>query len=432
MNSRFKLIIVTFSTVLLVLLLLGAAMGRNTSPEDAYRHLAVYTEVLSRIKSEYVQEPDIKNVTLGAMNGMLEAIDPFASYLSADQYKQYQKNQDPRKANVGLILSRRFGYVGVVSVLPGSSASKAGLTTGDILEAIGGVGTRDMPLAYAEMLLTGEPGSSVEVSVLRLRKPEPQKLTLTRAVPRYPAVLSKMLPDQIGLVQIPALDAGKVKDVATQLDQLSKQGAKKFILDLRQCAIGKSEDGYALAELFAGAGVLGYLQGQKFPRQDFKSDPAKAQYAKQPLAIIINRGTAGAAEIASAALLDLKRADVVGERTYGDAAMRRPITMDDGSAVILSVAKYYSPAGKAIQDTGVTPGVQVTEIEAAIESDDDDNDNAPPQVEPKKADDDLPLKRAIEVLNKGKAENIDKAAAESTERPATPTPRREVPTTEKK
>src|SRR5215218_7110460 len=119
MNSRFKLVVVTSSSVLVVLLLLGAVMGRSASPEDAYRHLAVYTEVLSRIKSEYVEEPDIKSVTLGATNGMLEAIDPFASYLSPEQYKQYLRSQESKRVGVGLTLSRRFGYVGVVNSVPG-------------------------------------------------------------------------------------------------------------------------------------------------------------------------------------------------------------------------------------------------------------------------------------------------------------------------
>src|SRR3954468_20105424 len=173
MNSRLKLVVVTSSTLLVVLLLLGAAAGSGaSSPDDAYRHLAVYSDVLSRIKSDYVEEPDIKNVTLGAMNGMLESIDPYASYLNAEQYKQYVKNQDSKKANVGLILSKKFGYVGVVDSIPGTAAAKAGLNTGDLIESIGGVATRDMPLAYAEMLLTGDPNTSIELSVLRLRKPE--------------------------------------------------------------------------------------------------------------------------------------------------------------------------------------------------------------------------------------------------------------------
>ena len=199
MNSRFKLVVVTSSTFLVVLLLLGAVMGQSASPEEPYRQLSVYSEVLSRIKSEYVEEPDIKNVTLGAMNGLLESIDPFASYLSAEQYKQYLKSQDSKKAGVGLVLSRKFGYVGVVNAIPGSSAAKAGLGTGDMLESIGGIATRDMPLAYAEMLLQGDTGTSVDITALRVRKPEPQKITLTRAVTRYPAVTSKLLPDGIGL-----------------------------------------------------------------------------------------------------------------------------------------------------------------------------------------------------------------------------------------
>src|SRR3954447_21980569 len=148
MTSRLKLLVVTTSTLLVVLLLLGAAAGSGaSSPDDAYRHLSVYSEVLSRIKSEYVEEPDIKNVTLGAINGLLESIDPYASYLNAEQYKQYQKSLETKKASVGMVLSKKFGYVGVVDVLPGSSAFKAGLNTGDLIESIAGIATRDMPLA---------------------------------------------------------------------------------------------------------------------------------------------------------------------------------------------------------------------------------------------------------------------------------------------
>jgi carboxyl-terminal processing protease len=401
MNSRFKLVVVTSSTVLVVLLLLGAVLGRSASPEDAYRHLAVYTEVLSRIKSEYVEEPDIKNVTLGAVNGMLEAIDPFASYLNADQYKQYLKNQDSKKAGVGLILSKKFGYVGVVDVIPNTAASKAGLTTGDLIESIGGIATRDMPLAYAEMLLVGDSGTSVEVSVLRIRKPDPQKISLIRGAVKYPAVSTKLLPDDIGLVQVGSLETGKLDEVTAAVRGLEKQGAKKLILDLRNCAVGKTDDGAKLANLFIDKGLLTYVVGQKVAREDSNADAAKAAF-KEPLVVMTNRGTAGAAEIASAALLDDKRAELVGERTYGDASQRKAITMEDGAAVILSVAKYYSPTGKSIQDVGVTPGVAVNDAEVAPEP---DEENPTPEAQPdkEKKGDDAILKKAIEVITKGKA-----------------------------
>src|ERR1700730_3794992 len=129
MNSRVKFVVVTSSTFLVVLLLLGSVMSKG-APADGgagvYRHLAVYTEVLSRIKSEYVEEPDMKNVTLGAMNGMLESIDPFASYLNADQYKDYLKNYDTYRGDLGMVLAKKFGYIAIVATIPGSPAAKAG------------------------------------------------------------------------------------------------------------------------------------------------------------------------------------------------------------------------------------------------------------------------------------------------------------------
>src|SRR5579859_1361072 len=227
MTRRFKFFIASTSTCLVFVLLFGAMRGKSASPEDTYRHLAVYTEVLSRINSDYVEEPDMKSVTLGAVNGMLEAIDPYASYMNADQYKQWLKSKDQHKAGVGVVLSKKFGYVGIVDAIPGSPAAKAGLTTTDVLETINGVATRDMPLAFAQLLLQGDAGSTVELGVLRFRKPEPQKLTLTRAAIEYPAVAAKMLPDQVGLIQVASLEGNRVQEIAAKIAELQSQGAKR-------------------------------------------------------------------------------------------------------------------------------------------------------------------------------------------------------------
>ena len=399
MNTRLKFFVASSSTLVVFLLLLGAIRGKSAPPEDTYRHLAVYTEVLSRIKSDYVEEPDMKGVTLGALNGLLESIDPYASYLSADQYKQYLKSKDEKKADVGLVLSKKFGYVGIVDSIPGSPAAKAGLTTTDVIETINGVATRDMPLAFAEMLLKGDTGSTVEVGVLRFRKPEPTKVTLTRAMIHYPAIAGKMLPGEIGDLQVESIAGNNLKDVAAKTQDLEKQGAKRLILDLRHCATGSPDQGIALANLFLDKGLITYSQGQKSPRQDIEASAAR-QISKLPLAVIVNRGTADGCEIAAAALLDDKRAEVIGERTYGDAAIRKAVTMDDGSAVILSVAKYYSPSGKAIQDTGVAPSVPMVENEPAPDADDDTPTPDTPQLN---TGDDPLLKKAIEVVTTGKA-----------------------------
>jgi carboxyl-terminal processing protease len=405
MNSRFKWTIVGTSTVIVALLLVSAKSTRAVpngaldaymlgAPDDVYSHLRVYVEVLQRIKLEYVEEPDMKNVTLGAINGLLESVDPFASYLNADQYRQYEKSEDKAKAGVGLILAKRYGYVAVVDALPGSPAEKANVLTGDLIESINNIATRDMPLAYAEQLLRGEPNSTVEITVLRLRNPEPQKITLTRANLEFPPVYAKMMPNDVGYLHVASLAGDRESEAKTKLQDLKKQGARYIVLDLRHCSTGEQDKGIPLANLFLDKGEITYLQGQKIEKKEFDAKSDEDLW-KGPLVVITDRATAGGAEIAAAALLDNKRAQVVGERSYGDASVRQTIQLDDGGAVILSVAKYYSPAGKAIQDTGVTPTVQLAENDNSPEYDQDGNPI--PGSAPKNTEDNL-LKQSVDLV----------------------------------
>lgn len=405
MSTTFKKAVVTVSTLLVGLLLIGALLGQgpeNTST-DPYRHLNVFTEVFAKVKSDYVEEPDMGNVTLGAINGLLISMDPFSSYLNADQYKAFLKAQETPKAGIGMVLSRKYGYeIGLVDAIPGGPADKAGLSTGDIIEAINGISTRDMPLAYADVLLHGDPGSTVELTVLRLRRPEATKLTLTRAVVSPPGVSAKMLDTATGYVSVVDLRVGKSAAVASAIRDLDRQGAKKLVLDLRHSAVSAPEEGVALANLFLEKGTIATLEGQKVPKRSFEADPSKTVW-KGPMMVLTNRGTSGAAEVAATALLDNKRAEIVGERTYGDAAQRRAVMTDDGGAVLLAVAKYYGPGGKAIQDTSVMPTYAVTDSEPDTAEEPDGGPNMPntPQNPPTgtKAPEDLILKRALELLS---------------------------------
>jgi carboxyl-terminal processing protease len=404
MSSRLKYLVVSSSSALTVLLLIGSVMSKGaSSTDDHYKYVGVFSEVVAKIKGDYVEEPDMKSVTLGALNGMLEAIDPFASYLNAEQYKEYLKNKDVKRADIGLILSKKSGYVGVVGVVPNSPAAKAGFATLDMIESIKGISTRDMPLAYASMLMQGDPGTSIELSVWRTRRPEPQTVKLTRAMLTLPPVDSKIMADQVGYIDINALSADHVKEVAAAVQSLEKQGARKLMVDVRDCATGTPEDGIALANLFVKQGRITYLVGQRVARQNFDADPSKA-ITSLPMVVLTNRGTAGAAEILATAVKDNKRGDVVGERTYGDAAMLKAINMDDGGAIILSVAKYYGADGKAIQDTGVLPGTLVQEADTQVDYDDngepivDTTDQQPPKQ--KKLEDDPVVKKGLEILSK--------------------------------
>jgi carboxyl-terminal processing protease len=257
-----------------------------------------------------------------------------------------------------------------------------------------------MSLAEIHSLLAGEPGSNVNVSVVRARRAEPQKMVITRAVVNIPAPQEKMLQDGIGEIRVDALTKGKSQEIASKIKSLQKAGAKKLILDLRDCAEGDESEGIATANLFLNHGTITYLQGQKFPREAFTADPSK-DITTLPLVVLVNKGTAGPAEIVAAAVLDNARGDVVGDKTFGDGSVQKLIELPDGGALILSVAKYYSPEGKAIQDAAVTPNIVVADANDDLPVPDEDENAAPSDVEKKAAPQrDDQLQKAIEILNK--------------------------------
>ncbi len=400
MSKQVKAGILAFSSVLVLLVMAGGLGVRASSNEGAYRQLGVYSEVLSRIRSEYVEEPNVPQVTDGALHGLLESLDANSSYLSPDEYREY-KNRREGRAGVGATISKRFGYAAVVSVLPGGPAEKAGITGGDIIEAIEGRTTREMSLAEVRTLMLGQQGSNINLSIVRPPRAAPQKVTVTRDAVAVPPVAEKMLENGIGYLKVDALTKGKAAEIAARIKALQHSGARKLILDLRDDSDGDSAEGVALANLFLNHGTITYLQGQKHPRETFSADPQKA-ITNLPLVVLVNRGTAGPAEIAAAAILENARGDVVGDKTFGLGSVQKLIEIPDGSALILTVAKYYSPSGKAIQDTSVTPNVQVAGApeDSSGLADEDDEDNAPPEElkKPEPPAEDKQLKRAIELL----------------------------------
>ena len=283
-------------------------------------------------------------------------------------------------------------------MIPGGPADKAGIQASDIFEAIEGKSTREMSLAEIRNLLLGQPGSNLNVAVVRARRAEPQKTVITRDIVNVPPVADKMVEDGIGYIRVDAINKGKAQEIAAKIRALQKTGAKRLILDLRNCAEGDESEGIAVANLFLNHGTITYLQGQKYPREAFNADVTKA-ITNLPLAVLVNKGTAGAAEVVAAAVMENARGDVVGDKTFGDGSVQKVIPLPDGSALILSVAKYYSPSGKAIQDSAVTPNIVVADSDddAALP---DDDDNAAPADEEKKQppQQDEQLRKAIQVL----------------------------------
>jgi carboxyl-terminal processing protease len=374
---------------------MGALLGQESRFDEPYRPLSVLSEVLSRIQTDYVEDPNFSRVTEGALHGLLESLDPYSSYLSPEEYREYQKVRGT--ASIGAAVTKRSGIIGagIVSVIPGGPAHRAGLESGDILEAIDGISTQEM--SYAELVrnLEGDPGSTVKLSVIR-GTPEPQAFELRREVIRAPEIEARLLEPGIGYLKVQALPAGEAQKIAGKMRELRGSGARKFVLDLRDDTTGEISEGFATANLFIRRGLLGYAEGQQHPRQNFTAEESKA-ISEEPLAVLVNEATGGAAEIVAAAVLDTHRGDVVGARTFGIGVIQKTIPLDDGAALILSIAKYYSPSGKAIPDNGVTPNVVVLEPRQFVAT--EDGEPAPPS--PPRED--TQLKRAIELLRNQEA-----------------------------
>ena len=397
MSMKIKAAILVSSFAVLLFVVVGSLGGVHASSNDgAYRQLQVYSEVLSRVRSEYVEEPNIPKVTDGALHGLLESLDSNSSYMTADAYKLYKSHKSEAKGEIGATVSKRFGYAAVVSVLPGSPAEKAGIEATDIFESIEGQSTRDMSLPEIRSVLAGTPGSTVNVSVVRARRAEPQKVVITRDIVSIPPVSDKMIEDGIGYIKAEALTKGKAQEISVKIKALEKSGAKRLLLDLRNTSDGDEGEGVAVANLFLNHGTITYLQGQKYPRQAFNAEPAKA-VTTLPLAVLVNKGSAGPAEIVAAAVLENARGDVVGDKTFGDGSVQKTIDLPDGGALILSVAKYYTPGGKAIQDAAVTPNVVVAEEDDSIVPEDEAQPAPEQEAKPKNTVDDQ-LKKAVEVL----------------------------------
>ena len=330
----------------------------GSDQDGAYREMRVYAEVLKKIQTDYVTAPSMGDVTTGALHGLLESLDADSSYLTPTEYKIYKDRPTTGVAQIGVTISKRYGYATVVNVLPGSPADVNHLEDGDVFESIDGQSTHELSLAVIRLMLEGKAGSTVDVSVVRPYKPDPEKLTLTRAVAAAPALAEQEYESSSILYLKPGvLNEARVNEIAAKIKASGKQ---KVLLDLRDASGDDEQQGLRLANFFVKQGTLATLVGQKFTTQTFTADPAKFLTDAQ-VAVLVNRGTFGAAELTAGILEDLKRADVVGERTFGEGSVQKTIEMPDGAALMLTVAKYEGPSGTKIQDVAVTPSVVVAQ-----------------------------------------------------------------------
>jgi carboxyl-terminal processing protease len=374
MNRTARIAVLAISVVVFCYAGLGHVLGQ-THQERAYKSLTVYSEVLQKIQQDYVDDPNMHLVTAGALHGLLESLDPQSSYLTPREYTEYkQKSASSNPGDTGLTLSKRYGYVIVVSVLPESPAEKASIHSGDIFESVAGFTTREMSVGQAMNLLRGQPGGGVKVGVIRRGKNEPENVDIVREKVAPAKMVSQKADPDILALRLTTLEAGRADELRNRLQDADKQGIHKVILDLRNCGRGPVSEGLAVAKLFISSGNLTTLRGQTVSGQTFAAEPSKVVW-KGPVSILTDGTTSGASEVLASAMIATHRGDVVGERTFGLASEQKLVTIDDGSALILTVANYYNADGKSILEEGVTPTEVVRQEAAAADDGAEDDDS---------------------------------------------------------
>jgi carboxyl-terminal processing protease len=354
-RTRFAIILVT--APVLAFALVGGLLGKTMGGQETYPHLRVFDDVFSLTTGNYVEEVDVDRLMHGAMHGLADALDADSAYLTAEETRLLQSGAEAGPADVGLDLTRQY-YLRVVAARDGSPAAKAGLQPGDFIRAIGTAPTREMSVWEGMRRLRGAAGTSVRLVVLRGNAAEPHEVELTREVARPALPSARLLPSKVGYLRVVEFADGTPGALRKAAAQVRREGARALVIDVRGSARGPLQAGIESARPFVAGGTLAILEARGEARRAVGAAPGDGD-VDLPLAILTDFGTAGAAELFVAALTGNKRAETLGERTQGRAAVQRLFPLPDGGSLWMSHAWYLTPAGTAIHERGLQPDVPV-------------------------------------------------------------------------
>ena len=357
--AKGKLTILLLSALVVGYGLVGGSMDRVAARDASYQELALFTAVVSRVRDDYVEKPEMKDALLGALHGIVEAVDPYSSFVPQESYQAYQARSE---ASPGIYISKRSGYAYVVSVVRGSPAEREGVRTGDWIESIDARKTTQMSRWEAQYMLQGAPGTEVKLRLIRPRRP-PTEIRLVREAPVPEKVKAEIVETGLGWLRIPSLKTGSAKQVRKGLRMLRSAAVKGILLDVRGVAEGEVAEAVEVAGLLLpkGSEVLTVKDRQK--RSVVHTTTVEPLLAGVPAVVLADGGTSGAAEILTAALKDNKVATVVGLKTDGRGSGQELFQLGDGSVLYLATKLYYRPSGSSIQkkklkDSGISPDVR--------------------------------------------------------------------------
>ena len=434
MSFRTKFALILASATLALYTVVGGWIStRAQQPtNDPNAQLRIFESVLQHIQNDYVDEPNMEKVRAGALRGLAYGLDPYSTYLTPDQVREFGHDTKSNEVGIGAELSQVASYLYVIAPMKGSPADQAGVRAGDIIEYIDGKATRDISLYDAKQLLNGAAGSEVKLRILRANA-RPLTLAVKRSAFRAPAAEARMEAGRIGVLRVNSFAQGEAADVRARVQDLIKQGAQKMVVDLRGTAGGSIDEAVTVANLFIKDGMLAQTSGREGKSLKTFAADAKAAIFSGPVVALIDSGTAGAAEVVASALLERNRGQVVGEKSFGAGAEQQLFTLRGGDGLLLTTVKWASASGKPFlgedrSHSGVTPSVEVKRPELADAIDPDDltgNDDdaaakptqptdkpqvAPEPNAPKPSVEDIQLKKAIELLRENKSVPVQRAA----------------------
>jgi len=421
MSFRTKFILILLSATLTLYTVVGGWISTNAQQpaNDPNAQLRIFESVLQHIQNDYVDEPNMEKVRAGALRGLAYGLDPYSTYLTPEQVKEYNAGNKDNQAGIGAELSQVASYLYVIAPMKGSPADQAGLRAGDIIEYIDNKATRDISLYDAKQLLNGAAGSEVKLRVLRANT-TPLTVSVKRGSSRAAAAEIRMEAGKVGVLRLNSFADTEASEVRTKLQDLIKQGAQKIVLDMRDTAGGSINEAVAVANLFIKDGVIAQTVGREGKAlKTFSADP-KAVVFSGALVAMIDTGTAGAAEVVASALIERSRGQVVGEKSFGAGTEQQLFTLRGGDGLLLTTVKWASSGGKTFlgedrAHSGVAPSVEVKgqEVAEAVDPDEltgnDDDAVARPEQGNEKREatpapaakppaEDLQLKKALELL----------------------------------
>jgi carboxyl-terminal processing protease len=365
MSSRSRLLVLLFSTPLVVLAAVGGLIGASPRvPQQSFTHLRVFDDVVSLIMSSYVEPVDVEKVMDGAMRGLTDGLDASSAFLTPEEVKAVESGAPLPAGDVGLVVTRQF-YLRVVGVRDGSPAARGGLRTGDFIRGIDGKPTREASAFAGTRLLRGAPGSTVQLTILRGNTTEPHVVDLVRETMKGDLVTGRRLPGGEAYVRVVSFGIGAAVAIRKQVDALRQGGAPSVVLDVRGIADGPLEEGIAAARQFLKTGTIATLAGRG-PDRTVTSAAAGDGALTMPIVVLVSNGTANAAEVFAAALSGNQRADLVGEPTAGIAAVQHLVKLPENRGLWMTYARYLATDGKPIHERGIVPTVAVEESTVAF------------------------------------------------------------------